>query len=109
MDLIQSLRTLPRAPAPNDDVSRIKGNLQKAHMDLALRVFAHEALGPVFGARQAGEIKCTEIWVREVGTDGISRPLLVEDGKYVRDKSVGGVGHLEGCSICEVTVKPGEL
>ena len=108
-EFLQRLRALPPAPAPNDDVSRIKGNLQRLHMDLALRVFAYESLGPVFASKQTSHILCTEIWVKEVGADGVSRPLRVENGNYIRDGVTGKAGHLEGFTICEAVVQPGKL
>lgn len=101
-------RTLPSAPAPNDDVSKIQSNLSLGDKQLLVNILAYHCANDVFGHKEASGLKLIELWVREVGIEGLGAPVRFEEssGQYARE---GKAGHrLEGYTVCEITVQRGK-
>lgn len=73
---LDRLRKFPKAPPPNDDPARVRGNLTPDQKQLALNILAyHVAHYPgskVFAHDTAGKLKLVEAYIRnsEDTTDG---------------------------------------
>ncbi|PCH40751.1 hypothetical protein WOLCODRAFT_162511 [Wolfiporia cocos MD-104 SS10] len=108
MDFLAKARKLSPAPAPNDDPTKIKGNISLDKKQLAANIFAwHIANYPgsnVFGHSELKNLRLSEVYVRRVGM-GKQTELVGEDEPAEALRSIA----LEGQTVCEVTVEKNML
>lgn len=97
MDRLARLRSFPKAPSPNDNVSAIRGNLTLEQKQLNANILAyHVAAGSkVFGSEALSGLRMVEGNVRK-RRDGLG-------------SQADGPDQYEGEMICEIEVKEGEF
>lgn len=96
-DPLAIIRALPRAPAPNDDPTTIRGNVSLEHKELCQRIlYFHVANYPgstVFSNQLMNDLKIVEVNSRRM--------------KVGEDDASGGI--LQGETIFEIEVTKGQF
>ncbi|PSR78326.1 hypothetical protein PHLCEN_2v7448 [Hermanssonia centrifuga] len=96
MDPLARIRTFPKAPAPNDDISAIRGNVPSEHKQLNANCLAYHIGGAgskVFANGLLNDMKLVEVNVRQ------KRPGVGGEAQ--------GTERWECETVCEIEVKEG--
>lgn len=106
---IERLKAFPRAPAPNDDPTSVKSNLEPGDVELLQNILAyhvaHHPDSKVFGNAQAAGLKLVEAFVRSPGSGQTNDLGTTKGGSDFRGQRPD---KLEAVTVCELTVEEGE-
>ncbi|EIW59642.1 uncharacterized protein TRAVEDRAFT_46944 [Trametes versicolor FP-101664 SS1] len=110
-DSLQRLRTLPRAPAPNDDAATVKSNLPHQDVELLQNILAyhvaHHPGSSVFGNSHANRLRLTEAYVRprQEVRDAPQRDSDSSRQAPGTQKARPKGDELEAVTVCEIVVE----